>query len=101
MKYTLYTKSNTKLTIDLPDIDTLVNYLMHDGILVLAVGQGVLINNQLNDSLGSIRIDDNTLAYYGKSFIITQRDSLNVSTLAIHKKGTFLYNRLLGKKDNV
>ena len=98
MNYTLYTKSNTKLTIDLPDIDTLVNYLMHDGILVLAVGQGVFINNQLNDSLGSIRIDDDTLAYYGKSFIITQNDSLNVTTLAIYKKGTFPYNRLLGRK---
>jgi len=115
--YKLYTESTTPRFITLETLDSLLDTLEHDGILALADSEALNINNMLSCDTkedkglsaidGSIMVNDNTLAYFGHDvqptakeikafdFIIKQTDTLDVTTLSIHRKGSFMYERLL------
>ena len=115
MTYRIYSPSIAKKTIHLETLDQLIDTLTLDGVLYLAESEAVLINQQLSyetekdtglSSLdGSTRLNDNTLAYFGHNmtpvkgegydFIIKQHDTLDVTTLSIHLKGSFIFNRVL------
>lgn len=112
-QFTLYTQSIAKVYIDLSTLDILNDYLGSYGILYLAKGQGVDINNFLHHSKddkgqayidGSIRVNDDTLAYFGYhstvnegsyDYVILQRECEHYTSISIFLKDSFMYRRLL------
>ncbi len=118
MRYPLYNPSTTKVEITLETLDDLIDYMEYASKVVLfKEGQSVELNNFLHNSKddsgltaidGSIRVNDNTLAYYGHDYklnekdeakafdyVIKQTDTLDVTTVTIYRKGSFMYQRMI------
>ena len=116
--YRQYSESYTPHYIQLETLDSIIDSLERDGIMILHSQEATRINDQLNHNTkadkglssveGSVTINDNTLAYFGHDyqlkdgdgakaydFIIRQNDTADVTTLSIHRKGSFMYERLL------